>query len=442
MSLSSEEVKKIQRAVFDLISAKNLPDAWGLCQTLLEDNPNDAIALNFMGVIYLEKHDFPHAYQFFRRSLAENPNPAPVWANFGLAAHELGRNEEAIGSYLKSAQQNNEYAKAYANAAAVFVEESRWDDVKKSCELALQVEPDNSLAKQNLSHYYLAKHEWKKAWELWELTLGSKYRKEWTYDCGEKRWDGTKGLRLVIQGEQGLGDEIMYASVIPDAIADSASVIVDCDPRLEKLFARSFPTAKVYGTRRDEHPSWLQDAKIDARVAMASMPYFYRNADNDFPGTPYLKADPALVEMFKAYWRTLGKPVYGVCTHGGTKTHNAEGRTIEPEQFSPLFALDAEFVCLDYKAKHNNPRLRYMPWVTQASDYDVTAALIASLDAVIGVNTTAIHCANGLGVPTHILVPVHHQWRYEAPYVWSKAATLYQQRKGDSWRDVIKRVKL
>ena len=83
-----------------------------------------------------------------------------------------------------------------------------------------------------------------------------------------------------------------------------------------------------------------------------------------------------------------------------------------------------------------------MPWATQAHDYDITAALIASLDCVIGIHTTVMHVANGLGIPTHILIPQNHQWRYELPYVWCKTATLYHQGKDESWRDVIKGVKL
>lgn len=437
--LTEAEVKEIQQAVFELIQQENFQDAYGLIQTLLEHNPNDAIALNFMGICHLENDNFPQAYQFLRRALQENPKAAPIWGNFGLAAHELGRNKEAISAYLKAAECNNSYTKAYVNAAAVFIEESRWADAEKSLNIALGVEPDNKLALKNMAHVYLARHDWVRGWECWEKCLGEKGRKEWVYG-NEPRWDGSKGKNLVIYGEQGLGDEINYASCIPDAIRDSASIIIDCDPRLENLFARSFPEAKVYGTRREENPAWLENAKIDARVAVASLPTIYRKSDDAFPGTPYLKADPELVRMFKGYF--TGKPVYGLCTHGGSKGTNQAGRTIEPEQFSPLLGMDAHFVSLDYKPIHHSPKIKEFPWATQASDYDLTAALIAACDAVIGVNTTAIHAANGLGVPTHILVPKFHQWRYVGEYKWSKTAKLYRQGEKDTWRDVIRRVEL
>lgn len=440
-SLSDTEVKEIQKAVFQLVEQKELEQASRLLETLLSHNPNDGVALNFMGVIHLELQNFHLAYQYFRRATQETPNAAPVWTNFGLAAHELGRNEEAIKCYLHSAQLNNEYAKAYVNAAAVFIEESRWDDAEKACNIALQIDGASDLAKKNLAHVHLARHDWRKGWEYWDLALGCKYRKEWVYGK-EARWNGDKGLAVVVYGEQGLGDEINYASVIPDAIKDCKKVIIDCDPRLEKLFKRSFPKADVHGTRREESPAWLKDARIDARCAISSLPRFYRNKDEDFPGTPYLKADPDLVRMFKAMWN--GKKAYGICTHGGSKLTGESWRKLEANDFIPLFTShpDAVFVSLDYKGQLNHPKVKELPWATQVADYDLTAALIASLDAVVGITTTAMHCANGLGIRTRTLVSDRHQWRYEGDYLWAKSCTLHRQGKDEPWRNVVRRVEL
>jgi hypothetical protein len=440
-SLTPQEVKEIQRASYELIEAGQYDDAIGLIQTLLEDNPNDGVALNFMGILHLERHNFPSAYQYFRRATQETPSAAPVWTNLGLAAHELKRNEEAIKCYMHSASLNNEYVKAYVNAAAVFIEESRWEEAEKCCNLAFEIDPENSLAKKNMAHVYLAKHDWLNGWKCWDLTLGSKYRKEWQYG-DEPRWDGSKDKTVVIYGEQGLGDEINYASVIPDAIKDCKKVIIDCDPRLEKLYRRSFPDAEVYGTRRDEQPKWLETAKIDARCAVSTLPMFYRNTENSFPGTPYLKADPELVAMFKGMW--AGKKAIGICTHGGSKMTGEAWRTLQSTDFVPLFQKrpDAVFVSLDYKGSLNNPKIKEFPWATQIHDYDLTAALIASLDCVVGINTTAMHCANALGIKTRILISDWHQWRYEGNYVWSKTANLIRQDRQEAWRKVVDKVKL
>lgn len=440
-SVKDEDVKEIHKACRELIANGDLEKAVSLLNPLLEHDPNDAIALNFIGLIHLETRNFHLAYQYLRRALQEKVNIAPIWCNFGLAAHELLRNEEAKAAYMKAVECDPNYIKAYVNLAAVLIEEAKWDEAEKACEMAREIDPKSDMPLKNLAHTCLAKHEWKKGWAYWDLTLGDQYRQEWVYG-DESRWDGSKDKAVVIYGEQGLGDEINYASVIPDAIKDCKKVIIDCDPRLEKLFKRSFPRADVHGTRRNKNPQWLEHARIDARCAMSSLPRFYRNNDEDFPGAPYLKADPELTKMFKGLWG--GKKAYGLCLHGGSKITGESWRKLEPSDFAPILGTDAVFVSLDYKGRLDNPRIKEFPWATQGPDYDLTAALIASLDGVIGVNTTAIHCANGLGVPTHILVPVKKQWRYEpakdGSYVWSKTAKLYQQQMGQCWRDLIRTV--
>ena len=436
--ITDTEVKEMYSAIAELIQNKQPDDANALIQTLLERDPNDGVALNFYGLLHLEAHHFSEAYQYFRRALQERPSLPVIWLNFGLASHELNRNDEAIKAYLKAAELDNNFVKAYVNAAAVFIEQSQWDDAEKSCRIALEIDPGNSMAEKNLAHVLLAKHQWKQGWEYWEKSLGSKYRKEWSYG-NEPRWDGTPGQAVVVYGEQGLGDEINYASCIPDAIKDCKKVIIDCDPRLEKLFKRSFPKAIVHGTRREPHPEWLKGARIDARAAMASLPSIYRNSDESFPGTPYLVADPELRTMFRKLFDSYGKPVIGMCFKSGSRYTLQHKRSIEPEQFSPLFKKDAVFVSLEYKEIINHPLVKDFSWATKASDYDLTAALIAELDAVIGIHTTAMHCANGLGVPTYILTHEFYQWRYNGEYLWSKTAKVYNKKKDEVWRDVIKR---
>jgi ADP-heptose:LPS heptosyltransferase len=104
-----------------------------------------------------------------------------------------------------------------------------------------------------------------------------------------------------------------------------------------------------------------------------------------------------------------------------------------------LFKKDAVFISLEYKEIIDHPLVKDFSWATKASDYDLTAAMIAEMDAVIGIHTTAIHCANGLGVPTYILTHEFYQWRYEGKYPWSKTAKVYHKQKDEVWREVVKR---
>jgi hypothetical protein len=90
----------------------------------------------------------------------------------------------------------------------------------------------------------LAKKDWRSGFEGYRHTLRTKWRKEWTYGDSVE-WSGEPDAVVMVTGEQGLGDEIMAASVVPDAARTCKTFILDCDHRLGRLFKRSFPNVLV-----------------------------------------------------------------------------------------------------------------------------------------------------------------------------------------------------
>jgi hypothetical protein len=296
-------------------------------------------------------------------------------------------------------------------------------------------------ARHNKGLCLLARREWAQAWEYYSASLGSSQRTEFRYGL-EPRWDGKPFPgTLVIFGEQGIGDEICTASALQEIIDAQKSVggrvIIDCDKRLPGLFARSFPDAKVYGTRTEKKLQWpKEDRNIGASIAGFEVLRYFRNKPEDFPGTPYLKACPDRVKQ----WKTLlgGKPTIGIAWTGGTFKNAGTFRSLPLKEWQPLFdAVDANWVSLQYKdaAKdiEGTPVKQYS-WATLTKDYDDTAALVASCDLVIGVQTSVNHLAGALGVPVWILLPKTSQWRYGETYddlPWYKSARLFRQ--GATW---------
>jgi hypothetical protein len=273
--------------------------------------------------------------------------------------------------------------------------------------------------------------------------------------AGEPEWDGTKGKNVVLYADQGLGDEISFASMVPDAIKACRKVVIDCDDRLEGLFRRSFPQAKVYGTRKAKDGKWAkEDWQIDASLPLGQIGEFFRTSADDFLGTPYLVPCPARVAMWEGLWAKKGKPVIGIAWTGGSPKTNARNRRIALEDFLPVFRkVDAHFVSLQYKdasdeiaafkAKHKWVDLEQYKWGTLTNDYDDTAALIASLDYVLCIQTAVAHTAGALGVPVSVMVPVATQWRYGSGHdsiPWYECLRVIRQQKHGSWSGEIERV--
>jgi len=151
----------------------------------------------------------------------------------------------------------------------------------------------------------MANNEWREGWINYRGSLGSGHRFNWRYG-DEPEWDGAPDKKIVVSGEQGIGDEICAASMFPDAIAISKKVIIDCDIRLANLFRRSFPKATVYGTRHKQELDWPEEdcAGIDGSISSFQLGEYFRNDAKDFPRKPYLLPDPERWLMWKALWAT------------------------------------------------------------------------------------------------------------------------------------------
>jgi len=421
-----------QLLVKELLESERIEEALPFIIEMMEEDPNDAVALNFRGYAHLILEDEGTAYQFFKRSIDISPNCGNL-TNLGKCLNEMGKHEEALQWFMRAAEKNPDYAMAYANASATLIQMAQWDDAENMSNMALECDFENIHAITNLAHAQLAKGQWVDGFRNFELGLGGKFRREWTYD-DKGRWSGEPGT-VVIYGEQGLGDEIFYAQAINDA-ANRASVIVDCDPKLESLFRRSFQNATVHGTRREESPEWLGKTNIDYRCAIGSLFHLFRADDNDFARNPWLVACSERRCMWRALFDSYQKPVIGIALKSGTKKNNAVGREIDIGEFYPILSgIDAVFVSLEYKGD-DPEELKSFHFATRSNDYDDTAGMIAELDAVVGICTTATHCADALGVPTWSLIPKKHNWRFSGsmPLLDNQHFVMQGER---SWKDTI-----
>lgn len=424
--------------------------AWKTCHQMLTENPNDARALTAACYIMWRLGALPQSYHFGRSSVGLSPNEPIAWINYGHAAAELWLVKEAESYYqraLQLAHTQDIHLACLLNLGALYVDNGLFDRGETITKEILKVDPDHIKAKSNLGLCKLARHDWS-GWKDYRLLIGSPLRVRVKYK-DEPEWDGTPGQTVVIYAEQGLGDEISFASMIPDAAKTAKKLILDCDGRLEGLFRRSFPNVTVYGTRVKDTKWAKEDRDIDASLPVGQLGEFFRTTQSSFPGTAYLKACPIRMKQWRS---TLRRPTIGIAWTGGVSRTNARNRRITLEDLVPVLSLDADFVSLQYKdasddiaafkAKHPEINLTQYPWATLTHDYDDTAALVASCDYVVCIQTAVAHTAGALGVPATVLVPKATTWRYGHvgnTIPWYRSLRVIRQNADNEWRDEIKR---
>jgi len=421
----------------------NYEKAEELYDMLLTQNHDNAGLLATVGTMYLQWRKPGLAMPYLHQAIEKGRlHQSDVLCNLGLAYKYSGQPKKALEWLKKASEVANPSAEALANYGGMFVEADEAQTALKALDKALKINPELALAHWNRSLVLLAEGDWEQGWSEYEWGFKAGMRVDRAIG-GVPVWDGTPGKRVIVYGEQGIGDEIMFASMLPDMLKEN-EVILECHKRLKTLFQKSFDVT-CYGTREDEMPTWPATETADARISIGSLGKFYRPKTEDCPGNPYLTAEPvARGNKFRV----------GISWTGGKKAGRIQKRTVPLAWWKSILANDCEFVSLQYtdcaeeiEAVERAEGITIaQPSEIKAEDYYETARIVASCDLVISVCTSVIHLAGALGVPCWVLTPNAPAWRYQnrGRMPWYRSVRLYRQpdSRTDAWLPVVERVGL
>lgn len=266
----------------------------------------------------------------------------------------------------------------------------------------------------------------------------------------DSRAEDIVGRKVLLINEQGIGDQVMFCSMLPDLIAAGCDITCFCDSRLLDLFSISFPGVRFLaeGGGLDAPPESFQTV-----IAMGSLGRLFRNAPADFPGAPYLKAPQAAADRWRARLGSKRRPLrIGISWRGGLEHTNRANRSLMLHQLLPLLSRqDCEFVSLQYgeadaEIMEVNERLADALTAFPSADYadfGQLAGMVRSVDLVVSVQTALIHLCGALGVPCLVMVPFMAEWRYGTAgdsMPWYNSVRLFRQPEPGAWRPVIEEV--
>lgn len=384
-----------------------------------------------------------------KQAVQTKPQLAEAWRNLGAAFKDAHKNAEAVKAWkegLKHEKIPGERARLYASLGTAHINEGSPEKAMEYFREAQKLDPHDPSIKYNRGLALLELGQWEEGFAAYEQRFASGAGRPRHYGSLSV-WDGSPDKRVIVWGEQGIGDEILFASCIPDLIKISRKVIFDCHPRMVELFKRSFPGAEIYGTRKLQSGVPWDHTQAECHVSISTLPHHFRKRDADFNGAPFLKADMSAVKKGT-------KPNIGLSWRGGTGKTRIDLRSITLEQFVPILqSVDADFYSLQYTPEaaqevleleeRTGIRIKHYPGWVQCKDYDKTASFFGAMDLVITVCTAAHHLAGALGVPCWTLVPTRPAWRYGLTgekCIWYDSVRLIRQTKDGVWSDVIDRV--
>ena len=428
------------------------------CQrSAVEADPALVDAWSEIGWILTKRNDFTGALEAYEKALALDPENLMAHHNLGFILGKLERYERALELLEDLCNRTPaSHTGARLNLALALSAHGETRRAAQIYDRILAAEPNHVSARWNRAHFLLAGHDFEAGWRDYEWRF-------LTDSIGaprlipHRRWRGEplEGARLLVTAEQGLGDQIMFASCLPDVIARAASVTVECNARLEVLFRRSFPGVRVIGSGQEHEPKWLKDAgEFDFHAALGSLPAYLRTRKDDFPEhRGYLSADSVKVARWRERLDALGPGLkVGLSWRGGTHATRKRLRTIELPDLQALCATPGcRFVSLQYgdcateiDAFRSASGIALAHWQEAIDDYDETAALCSALDLTVSVCTSVIHLNGALGRRVWILVPSAPEWRYGFAgerMPWYPSARLYRQEDRSAWTPILERIR-
>lgn len=438
----------------------DLPRAEELLAEAVRLYPREGRLHYSLGVVQQKRGDLVAAEQSYRSAIRLQADLHEAWENLGVALSDQNRLEEAISAHRRALQLAPGSLSVRRNLCTTLHQAGHVDEAGRMLQRLLEEEP--------LNPDLLVQHS------MWRLSLGEHAgwsEHEWRHSSLNwmkldrpsfvplPRWDGgdLSGRSIVFYGEQGIGDEIMFAAPLPAIAAGAGQVTLLCEPRLVPLFARSMPEVAVAAKPPGGQPPVLDASAVpELRCSLSSLPYCAGPQVMESLGAAYLQADPAATVRWRDRLAALGaRLVVGISWRGGILKGNSAQRSIDLASFAPLFNLpDVRFVNVQYGSHQDaidelNATLRQpllsFEEIDPLRDMDGLAALLSALDLVISVDNSTVHLAGALGVPTWMLCPAHPNWRWQRERednMWYDSVRLFRQEKSraNDWDKVFARM--
>jgi tetratricopeptide (TPR) repeat protein len=413
--------------------------------------PEYAEAYNNMGVALKDHGKLEEAIEAFNKAVAIKPDYADAHSDMGTSLREQGKLEEAIEAYNKALAIKPDYAEVYNNIGVALKDHGKLEEAIEAYNKALAIKPDYADAHNNTGRLLWLRQEFTKAFEQLEWRWKSTQKNKGTYLKSSKpSWNGKVKNNVFVWREQGIGEEVMFSSILTDLNKKTKKLIIECDKRLIPLYERSFPNSIKFVDDRKK----ISEQKYDSHIAVGSLPVYFRHELNDFykGSHGWLKPDPKKTSSLrKKLQNKTTDIIIGISWLTKSSLYNSSQRNISLDLLAKyLVQIPAKYVNLQYGDTtgelsqvhcQNDIQISHIDDIDLYNDLDGLAALISACDLVISIDNFTVHLAGALGVDTRVLLPLMADDRWglnRSDSYWYDSLNLYRQETQGDWSKPLK----
>jgi tetratricopeptide (TPR) repeat protein len=446
------------------------PQAESLFRHFLARYPDHPEGANNLACAIRDQGRHGEAVEILRRAIVKTPEITMLWNTMGTVVSDQGDFANARIFFEEALRLDPAFPKARYNLGNVKLLQGDPAGSIVDCEAALAgvlAEDERQMMRLARSTILMALGRIGEGWDDYEARLHPQFNERTQFLFDQPRWEpgcDLMGKTLLVVGEQGLGDEILFANTLPDVLerlGPTGRLILAVETRLVQIFQRAFPNAEVgahatyiLGGRFARGAPFLDGQKgIDLWTPMGSLLREFRRSVDAFPARDsYIAADPARV----AHWREVlqqapAGPKVGLLWKSAV-SKDARHRYFSPfETWAPVLAQKGvSFVNLQYgdcaeelaaASRDLGVEIWSPPGIDLKQDLDDVAALCCAMDLVVGFSNATLNIAAACGVPT-FLISTPGAWTRLGTdaYPWYPRTRVFLPREFGVWDPVMAEV--
>lgn len=413
----------------------------------LKQDAGNARAWCYLGMALYDQRRWQESLVAYQRSLKIKPAFPIALNNMGNSFRSLGRIDEALKCFDAALSLDPKYLTAVRNKATALFWAGRLEEADRFFREAAQLDPHDPETKKNLGVIALLEGRYADGWPHYEARLD--VAGVMPKIALPPRWNGEdlEGKRLVLLGEQGLGDTIQfvrYAAQLKEKYA--VHITLACQRALLPLMSQ-YPHLDACTEMSD-----CEDA-ADYCVPLVSLPGILAQDETSFPKqVPYLAADQLLSQKWERVLASYPRPRVGIAWQGNPKFPGDFLRSVPLGEFAPLGQLHGlTLISVQQRDGLDQLAEQSRRWtihtlgehVDRQGAFMDTAAILPQLDLLITSDSAVAHLAGGLAVPTWLLLPLVPDWRWQLrgeQTVWYPSMRLFRQIEMRDWQTPMNQV--
>ena len=422
---------------------------------------------NNLACVLRDKGQMEDAVEVLRAAIYTNQGSSMLWNSLGTVMMEQTDFEKAALFYKQALEITPDLARAYHNLGYCRATEGFHDEALDYIEKALEIGnmPQHELAETRHARAIslIGTGKLDEAWDAYECRNDVTYNKATCFSIPTKKWDGEplEGKRLLIVGEQGLGDEVMFLNQGHDLIkrlGPDGHLTLAVVPRLVSLMERTFPEATVtkHATIRNNGvplrgcPTITNWQDFDYWAPMGSILRVLRTSLDAFPKDGgFLKPDPARIDHWRGELSKLGPGFKSGLLWKSMLMSAKRTKYYSPfaQWKSTLNVKNVTWINLQYgdceadlerAEKEFGVKVHQLDGIDLKNDLDDLAALCVALDLVVGPMNATTNISAGAGAKTAIIA-APNSWPFlgTGQLPWYPTATVFSPKTISDWKPAM-----